>query len=429
MSSPSSSKTSSSVLVMPTNIVLPADDDQFPLSVTMFSPPPGVEVRAVAVFANATGVQARFYHRFASLATLQRKSGGDEDDYQDRMHTALLAAPRNMGLNDTWARKDLASVIRFGFRSWRKVPLTVMGHSLGGHLMLVCDYETTYHQVDPDGTHRTARLMAINAGNPHPKNLMEGTWDQESDYGFHMAGVLTLETDGVFRASYMGLGYDLPYGAGKEWARWFNHPHFSLNIDADLQRARKITANCQYIYLGFEDDGTISKKMMIQQSTMLNVESGNVQTFWINPKAQKPRFPQCGHVDLFSPSKPVPAALKQPAAGADASNTPESDAASSNSEAYKPLTEEGDEGQESAEAISPLTREQTIWQVLLRYIVEGTVDPKIGEYRRLTAADARDIQKERKMEEEFRRKHGRNADGSRPETGYPDEVGEPKSKL
>ncbi|KAE8214729.1 hypothetical protein CF327_g1931 [Tilletia walkeri] len=460
----SSSSSSSSVLVMPHHFVLPADDDRFPLSVSQFKPPPGVPLRAIAIFANATGVQARFYHRFASwiasqgvaaltfdyrytgtsfpgdtLRTLERRSGGGgnaEDEYQDRMYSALLTAPRDgFGLNDTWARKDLASVVRYAFRTWAKVPLTVFGHSLGGHLMLVCDYKSTYHHVDPDGTVRTARLLALNAGNPHPKDSDNGTWNEEADYGFHLAGVLTLETDGVFRASFMGLGYDLPYGPGKEWTRWFNHPHFSLRLDEDLKRARENTKHMQYIYFGFEDDATIKKRMMEQQSRMLNVQEGKVQTFWINPASHKPRWPVCGHVDLFIPSKPVPASISQPAAEAAVSQTPEAQVSSENSQAYTPVGEDqvSKDGTDSAQAQEEqseapiLRRDETIWQVLLQFAVQGTVDERLGAYRRLTTADARDIAKERELEKEFRRKNRRTEDGYRPETGYPED--EPESEV
>ncbi|KAK0525230.1 hypothetical protein OC835_005680 [Tilletia horrida] len=477
MSNPSSSSSSSSVLVMPHHFVLPRADDGFPLSVSAFAPPPGIKPRAIAVFANATGVQARFYHRFASwlaaqgvaaytfdysytgtsfpadtLATLERAPGSSkaqDEDYSDRMYSALLTAPReNFGLNDTWARKDLASVVRFAFRSWAKVPLTVCGHSLGGHLMLVCDYKDTYRHVDPDGTVRTARLLALNAGNPHPKDSERGVYDEESDYGFHMAGVLTLQSDGVFRASYMGLGYDLPYGPGKEWTQWFNHPHFSLRLDADLQRARENTKHMQYIYFGFEDDATIKKRMMEQQSRMLNVWEGKVQTLWINPAAHKPRWPVCGHVDFFIPSKPVAAAIEQEqqqsedASSSAAGPSPSAD----NTQAYAAEVQDGSDASSpspsstaaSSTPTRPLRRDETIWQVLLRYIVDGTVDPAVGEYRRLTGADARDIARERELEAEFRRTHRRTADGYRPETGYPGDEPEaeaetqgqaPKSRL
>ncbi|KAL9940785.1 hypothetical protein V8E36_000273 [Tilletia maclaganii] len=450
----SSSSSSSSALVMPLHFILPTDPDHFPLSVSQFAPPPNVEVRAIAVFSNATGVQARFYHRFASwlasqgvatltfdyrysgtsfpadtLATLNRSS----PDYQDRMYEALLTAPRHdFGLNDTWARRDLASVVRYAFRTWAKVPLTVCGHSLGGHLMLVCDYKTTYAHVDPDGTPRTARLLALNAGNPHYKDFDNDIYNEETDYGFHMAAVLNLESEGVFRASYMGLGFDLPYGPGKEWVRWFNHPHFSLHVEEDRQRAREITKHMQYIYFGFEDDAQIKKRMMEQQSRMLNVQEGKVQTFWINPAAHNPRWPVCGHVDFCVPSKPIPIAADRPGTAEGTEASQDKQAAPENSEGYQAAAAPSGEDATTR----TLGRDETIWQVILGYIIQGTVDRSLGEYKLLGPADARDIEKERKLEEEFRRKHRRTGDGARPETGYPGdegseqcEVPSPKSRL
>ena len=64
---------------------------------------------------------------------------------------ALLAAPRDIDLTNTWGRMDMAAVINHASDTWPNVPLTVLGHSLGGHLM------TLIPEVWP----RVARFLGV----------------------------------------------------------------------------------------------------------------------------------------------------------------------------------------------------------------------------------------------------------------------------
>lgn len=45
---------------------------------------------------------------------------------------ALRAAPEDIGITSHWAQRDAAAAIRYASERWASVPLTSLGHSLGG---------------------------------------------------------------------------------------------------------------------------------------------------------------------------------------------------------------------------------------------------------------------------------------------------------
>jgi predicted alpha/beta hydrolase len=56
-----------------------------------------------------------------------------EQERQD----ALLTCPEDVKLTETWARKDMVSIIRYASEYWPDVPLVMLGNSLGGHLIIL----------------------------------------------------------------------------------------------------------------------------------------------------------------------------------------------------------------------------------------------------------------------------------------------------
>lgn len=78
------------------------------------------------------------------------------------------------------------------------------------------------------------------------------------------------------------------------------------------------------------------------------LKSQPIHSLWIDPK-KNANWPPIGHVGSFQRSTPGPWASK----------------------------------------------EDTIWAVFLQWIVDGTVNESVGEYRKWTSAEARNLQQER----------------------------------
>ncbi|PWN48472.1 hypothetical protein IE53DRAFT_389326 [Violaceomyces palustris] len=369
------------------DFTLPADKDQFPLAVTSFTPTEPASTLAVVVLVNATGVQARFYHAYSQFLSTRgvaaftfdyRYCGfsfppgwdrerlvKDEEYYEKALLSALEEEEggKVFDLTNTWSRVDLATVVRLAHQSYPTLPLTLIGHSLGGHFLPLLPRSHIYGPVA-----KVSRIMNVCGGNAHWRNHED---PETSRFGFEELVFKTLHEEKIFRASTLGLGYDLPFGPGKEWIEWYNHPHFSLNRVQDLRLARELLG-VEYLYLGFEDDESISKRMMTQYLGMLNHSDGMKRSLWLDPKRRRPVWPSCGHVNAFAKTKssenrPVP-----------------------NGEGYEPSMGTEAEGVESEE--SELTREETIWELMLSYVLGEDLEVGEGdEYKTWTVKDERDV--------------------------------------
>ncbi|KAI0043267.1 hypothetical protein FA95DRAFT_1546572 [Auriscalpium vulgare] len=345
-----------------TDLRLPTRDG-FPLAAQRFDPPG--QVLAAAVIANATGVRARTYHGFARWLSLQgvatctfdyRYSGLsfplhlDAEAFTDvERHAAMAAAPRDINLTDTWARQDLAAVIRYASDAWPSVPLTVVGNSMGGLLMTLI----------PDEWHRITRFLNVNGGNAYYGNTAQ---PEAARYSVGVVMRERLESDNIFKASELGLGHDIPYGPGLQWMEWFLHPHFSVCRKADADILKRM--HLPYLYVGFTDDETVDKRMLESQLNLFSHSDGLKSSLWIDPSAQHPPWLPCQHVtSLVSSPQSIDAnlPLRRPVAGRSCA-----------------------QGQ---------TRAETVWALYLCWIMRGAVAGNVGELRCWTVADERGVER------------------------------------
>ncbi|CAO1620031.1 unnamed protein product [Parajaminaea phylloscopi] len=418
--------------------VLPASDG-FPLSVDSFAPDDASQVRASCVIINATGVQARFYHDFArwlaqhgvAVCTfdfrfsgtsfppdvLQRlkaaKEAGDESVLEEQFHEALVSCPEDWKLMSHWTQTDLASVVRFSRRRWPARPLTLLGNSLGGHLATLLDQDVTFDSPAP------VRVLNVCGGCAY--------WDNNANpegarYAFEQLIVEPLETDRVFRASSLGLGYDLPYGVGRDWLRWYFHPLFSLQGHKDERNARAVGERLdRYLYVGFEDDESISKHMMHQHLSLFSHKNQNMHSLWVDPPKNTPQpWPKCGHVTSLQPSKSLDAATKtdesEEATGAEGYSAHEAadddtDLASDEARARDAIDAVPRDSRKlgpAGSSPSRLTRQDTIFRLYLDFILTGAVWTHAGTHKLWTPRDERDNVKIR-SDEDSRRQQLRDA--------------------
>ncbi|CAO1618641.1 unnamed protein product [Jaminaea pallidilutea] len=426
--------------------------DGFPLSVDSFAPTDDAQVQASCVIINATGVQARFYHDFAqwlskhgvAVLTLDfRFSGsslpaevlsalqaakGDEVKQEEIFHDALVSCPEQWALMSHWTQLDVATVVRYSRERWSNKPLTLLGNSLGGHLATLLDEAITFDSSAP------VRVLNVCGGNAYWRNNPRPA---EARYAFDELIVKPLETDRVFRASALGLGYDLPYGVGRDWLRWFYHPLFSLQGVKDEQNARSVGRRLQsYLYVGFEDDESISHKMMLQHLSLFDLSRNNFHSLWIDPPKNKPiPWPKCGHVTSMQPTKtsdtdsddgdddaedgnPLPTGAEgyqeqeeredreearqgnEDALDRQDAKDVSSSSLSTHSESYTPRPSSAEPGHPQPAA--RLTRQDTIFSLYLDFILHGRVWRHAGEFKAWRKEDERDGAAIRKEEDRIR---------------------------
>lgn len=423
--------------------------DGFHLSVDSFTPALSSEVKVACVIINATGVQARFYHDFAkwmaqhgvavctfdfrysgtslpsqALERLKRaKDADDEDALEDIFHETLLDCPEEWALMSHWTQRDLASVVRFSRKQWPARPLTLLGNSLGGHLAALLDQSVTFDSPAP------VRILNICGGCAYWKNNAN---PDGARYAFEQLVVAPLETERVFRSSSLGLGYDLPYGVGKDWLRWYFHPLFSLQGHRDEVNARAVGERLdKYLYVGFEDDENISQHMMHQHLSLYSHRNGNIHSLWIDPPTNKPQpWPKCGHVTSLQPSKTHGAAdadgEEQDETGAEGYSCHEVADENGADAEYETQFQAVDAGPHDSLGLTPskpspsrLTRQDTIFQLYLDFVLHGNVWTHAGRHKLWRPSDERDRAKLRAEEEAERQKL--RAEGQKASYDYEDD--------
>lgn len=100
------------------------------------------------------------------------------------------------------------------------------------------------------------RLLNVCGGNAHWRNNANPA---DARFGFTEMITGPLEEERIFRAGNLGLGFDIPYGIGKDWEGWFMHPCFSLNKPEDEKNAKENAKFAKWFYVGFEDDDMITE--------------------------------------------------------------------------------------------------------------------------------------------------------------------------
>ena len=122
---------------------------------------------------------------------------------------------------------------------------------------------------------------------------------------------------------------------------------------------------------------------MQQYMRLLNHADGMKRSLWVNPAARKPRWDTCAHVNAFTKSKRKKGSDEVPV---------------EHGEGYAPKT-----SATNTDAPAQLKREESIWLLFLAYIRGEQVDPADDEYKLWTPADERDIEAERRAEDDTRR--------------------------
>lgn len=403
-----------------TRFRLPALDG-FPLSVHRFDPAPpsssapsssssssssilsSSKPQAICIIINATGVAAQFYRSFAKhlstkgvavctfdyrysgqsfppkrLEKLQRVTPGTEE-FDNVFHEALLECKADWGLMSHWCRQDLAAVVGFARETWPGLPLTLLGNSLGAHLSTLLEEHTVFPSSDTAAAPvPPVRILNVCGGNAYWEN---NNSPEEAKFVFDQVIKAPLETDGVFRSSSLGLGYDLPYGAGVDWLKWFYHPLFSLQGAEDELIARALGEKLdKYLYVGFEDDATINQLMQTNHLSLFSHKRRNFHSLWIDPPKCSPPWPAMGHVTSFIPTRKVREAAQATHTEVDAETEvgAEERPGGPATEAYEPVETDITAASSSSLPVSPsssspLTREETIFPLYLEYILHGTV--------------------------------------------------------
>jgi predicted alpha/beta hydrolase len=219
--------------------------DGVPLAARVF--PPIGRPRGGALIVPAMGVPQTFYEPFAAwLAAL-----GLHVMTFDYRGTGQSRRGPLRGLDAdvvTWARLDTTAVVRAVQDLVGELPITWIGHSLGGQIM----------PFVPD--HRElAKVITVATGSGYWKEnapqLRRRAWLLW--WGF--APLLT-PLFGYFPGRRLGMVGDLPRGVIRQWRRWSLDPEYAVGAEGPQVRALFAALRTPITSLAFTDDEMMSER-------------------------------------------------------------------------------------------------------------------------------------------------------------------------
>ncbi len=183
-------------------------------------------LRGNLIVAGATGVQQRFYKRFAEHASAQGFNVLTIDYRGVGQSKPKSLKGFEMSYLD-WAFQDLAAAVEF---MADEMPLYWVGHSFGGHALGLLP---NHHKITAAYCYGTGAGWA--GWMPRLEALkVRLLW----------ASLLPLIVSwkGYMAWSLLGMGDDLPLGVYKDWKRWCAHPHYFFD-DPSMASTTQLYAN------------------------------------------------------------------------------------------------------------------------------------------------------------------------------------------
>lgn len=209
--------------------------DGYSLNARYFSPSGNVSTGRAVVVAPATGVQARFYWRYAAylashgLGVLVPDYRGIGRSRPNGSRASLRGFPVRW---HEWGTLDIDGCIRWLVQMLGdEVPLSAVGHSFGGFAVPLAE-----------NAHRLDRLLTVGAQHAHWQDY---AWNHRLALflKWHLSMPAIATIIGYFPGERIGWLEDLPKGVALDWAR--GNADYARTIGAAerevLERAAKLT--------------------------------------------------------------------------------------------------------------------------------------------------------------------------------------------
>jgi len=218
-------------------------DDGRELRATRFEPVGGPgEARGAVLLVPAMATPARFY---AAFATWLADSGFHvlTFDYRGTGSVEEMKAERGDVLR--WAG-DAASALEFLLDENLGVPVTWVGHSLGGQLLPFARHDL----LD--------RALLVAAGSGYWR-LNEGAMRWRAPLFLRVVGPLAMRVAGYYPGRRLGLLGDAPSAAMRQWSRWCLSPDY-YGVDVPDLADRVAELDLPVAAVSFTDDELLSAR-------------------------------------------------------------------------------------------------------------------------------------------------------------------------
>ncbi|MGC2939675.1 MULTISPECIES: alpha/beta fold hydrolase [unclassified Brevibacterium] len=197
--------------------------------------------QAVLTIHPATATPERFYFSFAEAAAA---SGFAVITYGFRGvgDRATARAHRHIRMRD-WMLEDVSAAAAWAEASFPDLPQVALGHSVGGHALLLGCGGERLSGIVTIATHMAATRDIA----PRGERLRVGV-------GLGVAGRAVTRLLGYMPGSRVGLGEDIPAAALYEWTSWLRRPHFFFDDPTFDAEARIARLRAPVLSVGTTDD-------------------------------------------------------------------------------------------------------------------------------------------------------------------------------
>ncbi|KQQ96548.1 serine aminopeptidase domain-containing protein [Massilia sp. Leaf139] len=142
-----------------------------------------------------------------------------------------------------WMLEDVPAVTRWALERFPDLPLLAVGHSVGGHALVLSGDRNAV---------RAAVLVACHAG---ITRTIRGRAEQARVWCvMRVLAPLLCALNGYMPGRRIGLGEDLPRGVMLQWSRWTTLPRYFYDDPALAAEARAARLRMPLLALGFDDD-------------------------------------------------------------------------------------------------------------------------------------------------------------------------------
>lgn len=194
--------------------------DRYPLGGTLFLPRNGKRTHAVLIN-SATAVPRKLYrgfagylaHRGCAVLTYDYRGIGDSRQKALTGYNQPKSLAGFQASMSDWAAKDVTAAVRWMHERYRDLPLSYVGHSLGGQLLGLLPNNTDVSR---------ALFVAAQAGY---WKLMASPECYRVYAMLNYVGAPLTKLLG-YTPGWAGLGQDLPKDAFLQWVGWVNNPRY-----------------------------------------------------------------------------------------------------------------------------------------------------------------------------------------------------------
>lgn len=253
--------------------------DHVPIATRFYTPrlPP----KGAVLIVPAMGVPQSFYAAFAGWLA---SSGYHVATFDFRGTGKSRRGPLSAVDADifTWAEQDTAAVLRALAERAQGLPITWIGHSLGGQIVPFVKEHVAVSKVITVAT--GSGYWRENAA-PLRRKVWLFWW---------LAVPLATPLFGYFPGKKLGMVGDLPRGVIRQWRRWCMHPEYALG-DGEAIRAQYASVTTPITALSFTDDEMMSDA----NTTSIHAFYTRAPKKMLRLSPQDVGVPRIGHFGFF----------------------------------------------------------------------------------------------------------------------------------